>query len=233
MPETVTIAGKPFPKTAVYGAGALTAGIVGYAWFTKGKAASAPITTQEPTLPEPVPVPTDSTDFGVTGGGPPPTTNAQWSNTALSNLIALGLDGPGVSAAIGKFLDHKPLSIMEQSWVQQAVAVAGNPPQGGPWLIIEAGPSANTPTPLAAPTGVRGIGYKNSFVLSWDPVPNATRYLVSYSDQSGVPYGATMVVGTEYRSIDNVPSGVHLLVVAAENNSGQRSPWTQATVNVL
>lgn len=184
MAETVTIAGRKFPKTGVYVAGAVTVGIVGYAWFTRGRAVAEEEPVEE--LPEPVEPPTDEPGFTVTGGGPPPGTNADWSELAKDRLIAIGIEPLGLSSAIGKFLARKPLNKTEADLVRQAISAAGYPPENGPWVIIEETPGSTVPPgggpspvvkPKTAPSSVRAVpGRHATATITWTKVPGATSY---------------------------------------------------------
>ena len=225
MPETINVLGKPLPKNAVIAAGAVTVGIVGYAWFTKGKSAGSE--TVEPSLPDPVPVPTDDTDFSVSGGGPPPTTNAQWSENAIAKLIAYGLDAAAVSAAIGKFLQRKPLNTIEQSLVQQAIGAAGNPPENGPWVILEEGPAPNTPsTPSGSLPGLV-IGSpsisRDQITWTWSSVTGANYYTVYpiKVSQGNSPLELRVVDKTEFTWYNANPAEQYQIVVTAYNDRQQ------------
>lgn len=188
MAETITIAGKKFPKTAVYVAGAGTAGIVGYAWWSRGRSDfEAQQKAIDEALPGPVPEPTDEPGFDVIGGGGPPKTNAEWNETAVTKLLNLGYDAVAVQNAIGKFLQRRPLTATEATLVEAAIAAAGYPPENGPWVIIRAtvpGPTTPGPDPTKPPTKVpsapRNMGLlpkgKGRYGIAWPSVPGATKY---------------------------------------------------------
>jgi hypothetical protein len=191
MPETIKVAGKKLPKNAVYIGGALVAGIVGYAWWTKGVGgAEAEAPAEE--LPEPVPEPTDEPGFGVVGGGPPPGRNSDWTELAVQRLSNQGVSATALYAALGKFLQRKPLNKTELSLVQQAIAAAGMPPEFGPWTLIEEVPGAVVPKPIPPPVGTkppatgrppanpRNLGVlplgPGRVGISWPAVAGATKY---------------------------------------------------------
>lgn len=145
MPETVPVFGQNIPKTYLYAGGAAVIGIVGYAWWTQGRETEDFLTEEDITSGAldvvgderlPMDADTPSGPFGI-----PPATNAEWTQTALERMQALGIGGGDLSAAssaIGKFLARQPLSKVEADLVRQAIAHAGFPPQNGPWVIIEA-----------------------------------------------------------------------------------------------
>ncbi len=185
MAETINVLGKPLPKTAVYIFGAGAAGIVGYAWFTSGRG-----DVVAPVLPEPVPEPTDVPGFDVIGGGGPPGTNADWAQKAIDYWVNYGIDGTAMGSALGKFLARKPLNTVEADLVRMAISVAGQPPEYGPWTIIDEipggvvqppppppPPPGTTPTPPAPtpsqpqevfpPHGAQAFGHRGWAELHW------------------------------------------------------------------
>jgi hypothetical protein len=195
MPETVTVAGKKLPKNVVYLGAAGAAGFVAYAWWSKGTRDEAPA----PDLPSPVAPPMDDTEFNVIGGGGRPKTNGEWFTYARDQLIAVGMDGAAVGTALGRFLDRKPLTTTEANIVRQAIGMAGYPPEGGSYTIIEVTPGGTQPPPTeppptepppvqppavqpavpsAPPTPGRfkAVGAKDTVWLAWDPSPGASWY---------------------------------------------------------
>jgi hypothetical protein len=185
MAETITIAGKKLPKTAVYVAGAGTVGIVGYAWWSRGRSDfEAQQKAIDDALPGPVPEPTDEPGFDVIGGGGPPKTNADWNELAITRLMNIGIDAVAAQAAIGKFLARRPLNAAEASLVEQAIAAAGFPPENQPWVIIRETPGAVIPKPTPTPTGVpaapRNMGVlpkaPGRVGIAWPKVTGATKY---------------------------------------------------------
>lgn len=92
-------------------------------------------------------------DMGYYGAGVPypvqqqATTNAQWTQAALSALTAQGYNGTTVLAALGLFLTGGHLTADQESIVRAAVAVEGYPPQGP--NTINSGPPGPIPTPTA------------------------------------------------------------------------------------
>jgi hypothetical protein len=146
MAETIKIAGKRVPRNVVFLGAAAAAGFVGYAWWSKGgQDEPAP-----PDLPSPVEPPTDDTEFNVIGGGKRPQTNGEWMLYVRDQLISIGLDGGAVSSALGRFLAKQPLNKVDADIARQAIGLAGNPPEGGPWYVIEEATGGNPP-PTAPP----------------------------------------------------------------------------------
>jgi len=73
---------------------------------------------------------------GTGAGGTVPvaaaTTNAMWSQAAVSQLTNQGYDGAQVQAALGVYLTAGTLTAEQQAIVQAAIGVEGYPPQPGP-----------------------------------------------------------------------------------------------------
>lgn len=185
MAQTVTVAGKKLPKSYVIAGGALTAGIVGYAWWQNARQSGAPtVVDPTPNLPEP----TDEPGFGISGGEEPPKTNAEWTRRATELMRNIGYDAGAVASAIGKFLARTPLNKSEVDLVRASIGQAGYPPENGPWTVIEETPGAVTPSLTKAPTGFRYLGpqSKDHHRLVWDPVPGATGYVIQYTGPGGV-----------------------------------------------
>jgi hypothetical protein len=198
MAETVKLPGikKPIPKTAVYVAGAGAVGIVGYAWFSKGRSDfAAQQAAIDDAIPGPVAEPTDDPGFDVIGGGGPPKTNADWNELAVTRLMNIGIDAIAAQAAIGKFLARRSLTAAEASLVEQAIAAAGFPPENQPWVIIRAtvpGPVTPPPTTTKVPAAPRNMGVlpkaPGRVGIAWPKVTGATKYRYRWetaSDRSG------------------------------------------------
>ena len=238
MAETVTVAGKQMNKKVVYVAGAGALGVVGYAYWTR-RPTGPPTETKE--IPEPVDVPTDTTDFGVTGGTTTaqPTNNADWSELAIARLMDIGLDGPAVSAALGKFLARRPLSVTEAGLVEQAIRAAGQPPIGGPWPIIRATTGGVTPPPTPTPRpspgkhppgpvrGLVGSSSRTTIRWRWQGVPYATHYKVIVEDGSGHDLRNVTTHATSYEvSGTNIrPGHAYRIRVRAERSGIGVGPY--------
>lgn len=73
--------------------------------------------------------------YGVTqpqgGGNIPNTTNAQWSQAAISQLTSEGYDSQTVSAALGAYITGNNLTAAQVPIVQAAIAIEGYPPVPG------------------------------------------------------------------------------------------------------
>lgn len=232
MAETITIAGRKFPKTGVYVAGAATAGVVGWAWWTRSRedfdAREAQREIDE-SLPGPVEEPTDTPGFGVIGGVTPKT-NAEWNETAVTRLMNIGIDAVAAQAAIGKFLQRRPLNPTEAALVEQAIAAAGYPPENAPWVIIRETPGVVQPPPgLPAPTGLRAIflrwnGNTPIYRISWNPVSGAKDYHVQHGAGS-----QSFMTGVSFDNQGSAPGKVDTWHVAARGVDNKIGP--RATLN--
>lgn len=172
---------NPKNRPWIIGAGALTAGVLGYAWWTRGQSEAAAAAERAlAQIPGPVEEPTDEPGFDIIGGTTTeqPATNDQWTSLAVERLVNQGWEGMAVQSALGKFLGRQPLSSAEADIVRAALAVAGQPPVGGPFSVI------TVQTPAAVPMGAPVLSatapvYRNGaweYVISWAPVTGATRY---------------------------------------------------------
>jgi len=130
-------------------------------------------------------------------------TNAAWSQAVTAGLASLGYTPTDVSAALGLYFADAPLSAVQASIVQAAIAEFGPAPQGT-YSIIAAPSSGGavgsgtggTPTPsggsyssggsssaaASAPTGAPGSvtagpsGKTTNLNVSWTTVAGATKY---------------------------------------------------------
>lgn len=123
---------------------------------------------------------------GGTSGGPPFSTNAQWSQYAITTLTT---DDPGVNVgqlttALGAYIAGGKVTTAQESLIQQAIAVAGTPPVAGaggnPPGINVGGSKAGGGTKAANP--VSGLKVSDadytSVTLTWQPSEGASGYSV-------------------------------------------------------
>jgi hypothetical protein len=153
MADTINLPGLgPTKATYVYAGGALVIGIVGYAWYQNQKAtANADFVGAQP---EDYATGEYDSPLGNSGGNSTGDydstdpnairTNAQWTAFAVEKLSTYNYDAATVASALGKYLARQGLTETEIGIVQQAIAVAGPPPIGGPYPISNALP--NNPT---------------------------------------------------------------------------------------
>src|SRR5215831_8498166 len=160
MADTISTPAGPLPKKGVIIVLALTAGIVGYAYFRHRSAAPAdtgvPVDTTgaafDPNAIDPNTGLTYAQEGGVQGqayqygynpynqgtGTPTPVAtqqyadNASWAQAAQDYLVNnAGADPATVSGALGKYITGQPLTVAEQGVVSSAIAFVNYPPVAG------------------------------------------------------------------------------------------------------
>jgi hypothetical protein len=92
----------------------------------------------------------------------PVTTNAQWEQEAIADLEAGGVSQATVNAAesgLPRYLAKLTLSSAQGSAVQQAVGLAGQPPEGGPYAIRIAPDHTHKPSADVKVPDVLGLDY--------------------------------------------------------------------------
>lgn len=181
----------------------VAAAYVGWRWYQSRQDAASADPTASGLYESP-----DTSEYGLstTGGGTTVTgnsgstvtdgtnpdaidTNQEWSNKAIELLTNQGYDGATVAAALGEFLARRALDKSEASIARAALAVAGQPPTGGPFPVIEeAGTSTGT---LPAPTNLKAWGAPSTTQvgMQWDHVAGALHYRIYRSDQGDEPIG--------------------------------------------
>lgn len=142
----------PMNKDMMLVVGALAAGIVGFAWWRNRSASAATdaataatdaaLTPATDFDPSPSEDSTVSSDTSTT-----PSTNAEWTQQAISYLSSIGFDPGAVATALGLYLARQPLTADQQAIVNDARAAIGDPPVGGPYPIVTGLPTT-TGTPI-------------------------------------------------------------------------------------
>lgn len=178
---TVDIGGAKLNKKALYVAGAVGVGVVGYAWWTRKPEIPGEVVTEselDKLGDERIPttgVPYDPNVRPTQGI----VTNAEWAIFATDRLNTLGYDPIVVADALGAFLDRRPLTPAEANIARAAIAQAGEPPVGRPWPVLTQQPVASVG--LLAPANLRAIhtgfsGGQAIYTITWDPVAGAKDY---------------------------------------------------------
>lgn len=109
------------------------------------------------------------------------TTDAAWDSEAVSRAGDIGSDGGAVASALGRFLAGLCVSNAQADLVRAVQGILGRPPQS-PTLDIHICP--DSPTPPTGGTATVPANFrvtstdKSGVTLSWDPVPNAQRYII-------------------------------------------------------
>jgi len=169
MAETVNVAGKQYPRTAVYAAAAAVLGIAGYAWFTRGGRQSAgeadflvPEVPEEPTGM----LPFSGTQSGTFTEGPVAFRNDQEWYAAAVNTLTLNYgvgDTPTAAAALDRYLASTPLTATQIPMIHYVINTIGPPPSGARTIRQESAPGGGVKPPAGAPPGaVRNLSVSTS-----------------------------------------------------------------------
>lgn len=150
----------PTNRRWVYVGGALIAGMVGYAWWTRARTAPPVAETAEEAIPqdrEPPPTVVGSEEFDDANVRAIINTNAEWFTASVEYLSTSGFDTTLAVLTLGKFLTRRQLTETEANIVQAAKGAVGEPPQGGPWPILRTptAPGTTHPKPLVGWHGTR------------------------------------------------------------------------------
>jgi hypothetical protein len=230
---------------------AVTAGIVGVAWWRHRQAATSAAPTVDPTTGTDSTNPTYTNPNPVvssdTGGQLPPANNQEWSQRALDKLS--WFESGYLGDILGKYLGRQPLSLEEAAVVRTVWAIIGHPPQDVPIILATSGGSTpGTPPPpsgggTSKPGAVTGLhassgafntppggGLSNNYIdASWNAVTGATSYDVLEES----PYGRTphTATGTGIRITGlAAPDTTHRITVTARNSAGS-GPSASTTVH--
>lgn len=166
-------------KPLVFGSIAAAVGIVGYAWITRN-GSSGEVTEDEGLIEsgsgERIP-PTTINSEGFFDNRTGIKTNDEWRDVAIEKLRDIGRDAGAVSTALGNFIAKRPLSKTDAGLVREAIAAAGYPPVGGPWVVNEDPTPAAVGLPAPSVTGGQVVHDGNVGIRwHWSPVAGATGY---------------------------------------------------------
>jgi hypothetical protein len=187
--------------------------------------------------------------LGTTSGGPPFTSNAQWSQYVEQWLVStMGGDPATVGNAIGKYITGQPLDQGMVSIIQESIAFAGYPPvsgpNGNPPSYTTATATTTTPPPTggggtgtttsapATPTGLRITNLtKTSIGLTWTGVPGANHYVIRTTYQSALikQQTANSASATVSGLGANRTYGIHVIAVNSANQWSNEASITQKT----
>lgn len=149
-------------------------------------------------------------------------TNAEWTTYAAEQLSASDTwTYTDIVSALGAYLNRKPLTSLQVSIVQAAIAVAGNPPVGS-YTLVSGGDTSMVVTPQAP--SVTNIT-ATSAVLSTSAVAGASSYAWTVD---GVLHGSsTSPTGHVVQGL--APNAQHVAAVDVHSASGQVSPYSAGT----
>lgn len=161
------------------------------------------------------------TDATASQGEPRPgnfSNNAQWTDYAINKLVEQGRPAAPVGSALGDYLAKRPLDQSEEGIVVAALAVAGDPPVGGPYSIIrQVGPIT-----LTAPTGLKVVKKTKTTVdVTFNPVAGAVFY---YAYRSGVTDNVSGSRDTKITVSGLTAGKTYKIAVAAAASTGKVGP---------
>jgi hypothetical protein len=168
--------------------------------------------------------------------------NSEWFQYAVDYLASrLGVAETAGGPALSKYLDRKQLTSTEISYVQQAVAAAGQPPVGGPYSVLPVSGTTNPPTATTPPGRVTNLSVSASrtqIMAKWNhPTSGARAIRFRVEFYGGRPGGGTFVVSgytttsTTQKSAGNLkPNHDYGVRVAAIGTDGQIGPWESRTI---
>jgi len=230
-------------STWLYAGGAAVAGIVGYAWWTRGGGSGETTEDFAVELPATDYVPPTVVDSGINVGGaaqgePIARTNVEWRTMAQEQGEGLGFSQTTVASALTKYLGKSRLTATEAAAMAAIVAILGQPPTGGPYTISGGDPEPPAAHEVLAVTGLRWepggqnppgywdlpVSYHG--VIAWTPLTGASGYRVRARSGGGV---------TETEPLHQalaLPPGTHTYYVTplfADNRRGEEASITFTT----
>ena len=237
---TVTLPGVgPVKKKMVMGVGAVAGAYVLWRYYQARQASSDVVPGDSDgdgyadagTLPSVSGAVKEDNSYGLADGsssstdsyGFHGTTNSQWSQYASTQLSGASdkWSYGDVVAALGAYLNNRPLTTAQQQIVEAAIGLAGYPPEGTHPII----PGGNTPITVA-PTGLMVTATTSTTVtLAWNAVAGAGYYRAYRSGAS------TNVGGTDGTSVTVSvlqPNTEYSFQVAADTTSGSPGPKSAA-----
>jgi hypothetical protein len=162
---------------------------------------------------------TGNTGSTVTDGTGGLATNADWANKAVELLTNQGYDGKTVQAALGEFLARRALDKSEASIARAALAVAGQPPVGGPFSVIEEASTGTGTLPAPAHLGAWDKPTDTQIGIQWSAVHGASHYRIYRSDLGDEPIGDSM--DTKFHARGLTPDHSYTFSVAAVSTTGK------------
>jgi hypothetical protein len=162
MPETINIAGKPYPRNAAIAVGAAAAAFIGYTWFIKGRTPEVETETDflVPEEVEPTGVlPFGGTQSGTFTEGPVAFRNDQeWYAEAVDRLLFnYGVaETPVATDALDRYLASRPMTSAQIPMITYVINSIGPPPSGARQIRQETATpgGGTTPPPTATKPGI-------------------------------------------------------------------------------
>ncbi len=252
MPQVNVPGIGPVDKKYVYAGVAVTAGIVGFAYWRARNAASEP-TTSDYTSGEELATENayaSGSDYAYDGGvseysgatgsqtpvnqdyNPAPSTNAEWAQRAVEALSAVGVETLAASAAIGRYIAGLTLTEAQADYIRQARALLGPLPSGD--LAIKVAPTQTTPTPNDPTPTPDATPGKVTGLKTWGNGPSKLTVPLTWTKVPGAHSYRVYRKGVAYNvgtSLDNqttigglTKNTTYTFYVAAVSQSGKIGP---------
>jgi hypothetical protein len=252
MADSITIAGKKFPRAVVYGGGLAVVGIVGYAYLTRSPSTGDDIEAEVLVPEEPTgTLPFGGTQSGIFTEGPVAYRNDQeWFSDALDKLIYnYGVaDTATASDALNRYLTNKALTAAQVPMINYVINSIGPPPSGPRTVKQETTPGGgvkpppSAPPPVGAtparPTGLKVEGSNTSDITwVWNPVPGAGTYRIDLIQGTNDVIHSTRIGASSrprWRARSSYPRALPAnrpfrIVVWALNNQNKAGPSATTT----
>ena len=110
--------------------------------------------------------------------GPPFSTNAAWSQYAITVLVGNGMDAGPLTDALGAYINGAPVTAAQHALINDAIAVAGFPPTSGP---DGKPPGINVTQPSTGGTNPDGSGTGGSKTWKFPAPTGLQAYSISHT----------------------------------------------------
>lgn len=241
--QTITIAGKTFPKPLVYAAGAATVGIVGYAYFTKsrgdvsaeGQDTAATLDLGDERIP---PTTLDTFDVKVDNRAGYKT-DQEWYAAAqdlLINNYGVG-DTPSAAKALDLFLSNQSVSQTQADMLHYVINTIGYPPSRGQIAIklSTTTPPTSSTTNRATPGPVGGLtlsASRTEINAKWNRASNASKYEVQLIQGTSQIIRNTTTSATSWKTGGGLaPKHPYRIKVRGISSQGIGGPWATKTIH--
>lgn len=166
--------------------------------------------------------------------GPPFADNAAWSQYAIAQLTGQGMDSVTVTGALGAYLAGQQVSPAQESIINDATAVALQPPVTGPGGYppsirvsgSKSGVTSSAPGLPGRPGGLRETVRYNQADLSWNTVRNARRYRVRVWESPSGHVVDDMHTGQARVTVTNLHKKTHYGWHVQAIDTAGGGPWS-------
>lgn len=239
MADTITIAGKTFPKTYLMAGGAAVAGIVAYAYFKNGSGEEEIV---DPGLLDDMgderitPTTVDSSQVHVdnrTGYK----TDQEWYQAAIDILLNnYGVGStPIAAAALNNYLGSKDMTKEQIDMLHFVLNTISIPPSGQKPLRLGTAP-APTPSQTGRATpgavgGLKATATRSQITASWNKAANAGTYRIDLIKNINDVIQSGRVTGTSWKSgVALKPNSPYRIKVWGVSNQNVTGPSTNVNV---